>query len=200
MDAASVFTDIYARDAWTGGSGPGSDPKFCEPLVDWLSQYIHRERVDWIVDLGCGDCQWMPEVVMRTLTRYIGIDCVLDVIHANKQRGHVALEFRWDQFATDPAAIPDADLYWCKDVLQHWTDAEIVSFLDRFFAAKPGARLLVCNCAGQTQSPRTLDQRWHFAPLSGTMEPLSRYSPERLFSWNGKHVYRVFCAGHQRSG
>jgi hypothetical protein len=200
MDAASVFSDIYARDAWSGGSGPGSTPAFCGPLVDWLVAYCNAQNVGSIVDLGCGDCQWMPQVVGKIKSRYLGVDCVLDVVRANKMRFLTDMDFMWGHFDADPAFIPRADLYWMKDVLQHWPDDEIVSFLDRFFAAKPGARLLVCNCADQKASPRILDLRWRFHPLSGTMEPLSRYSPERLFAWNGKHVYRLRCAGHQRAG
>lgn len=200
MDAPSVFSNIYATDAWGSGSGPGSTPKFCRPLVDWLSRWIVRNRIDSIVDLGCGDCQWMPEVAMTTLSEYTGVDVVLDVIHANKSRHGAWAHFLWDDFRTDPAGLPEGDLYWAKDVLQHWPDDEIVSWLDRFFAAKPDATLLVCNCSHQATTPRVLDSRWHFAPLSGSLPPLCDYSPQMLFQWSTKTVHRLFPAGHHRSG
>lgn len=194
MDAATLFAEIYRTDAWNGGSGPGSSPRFCEPLVDWLSGWILENGIRSVVDLGCGDCQWMPDVVRRTGIRYRGIDVVLDVIHANKVR-EPRLDFAWDDFTTDPSVLPVADLYWSKDVLQHWSDEQIASWLDRFFAARPEAVLLVANCSNQTSSPRTLDPRWHFAPLSGSLDPLRRYHPDMLFQWSGKSVYRL----HSRS-
>jgi hypothetical protein len=79
--------------------------------------------------------------------------------------------------------------------LQHWPDEVVVDWLDRFFAVHPLARLLVCNCSNQTATPRRLDRRWHFAPLSGSLPPLRDYAPEVLFQWSGKAVYRL----HARS-
>lgn len=202
MDAATLFAEIYRTDAWNGGSGPGSDPRFCEPLVDWLSNWIRDHQIRSIVDLGCGDCRWMPQVVERTGISYRGIDVVLDVVVANKSRLSPGLVFAWDDFTTDPSVLPVADLYWAKDVLQHWDDRTIESWLDRFFAARPGAQLLVANCSNQRSSPRSLDPRWHFAPLSGSLEPLSLYDPDPVFQWATKTIYRLHSrssTGHPRT-
>lgn len=147
-----------------------------------------------MVDFGCGDFRWMPEVLTRTGVRYLGLDVVPSLIQSHRARFR-----RWqfdvvDASTARPSAFPDADLYWAKDVLQHWPDELVGSFLDRFFAARPQARLVVCNCTGQ-RGPRRLDARYHFAPLDAGHEPLARFAPKLLFAWGGKHVYRL----HQRS-
>lgn len=195
MDAAQVFSRIYATDAWNGGSGPGSTPEFCRPLVDWLVAYVNENGVRRLVDFGCGDFQWMPEVLDRTGVDYLGLDVVPSLIATHRQR-HPRCRFDVIDAATaDASALPAADLYWAKDVLQHWTDDAITGFLDRLFAVRPRARVVVCNCTGQRPGPRRLDARWHFAPLDGERHPLAAYQPEHLFAWDRKKVYRL----HQRA-
>lgn len=190
-----MFSEIYASDAWGGGSGPGSTPEFCRPLVEWLVDYVNQNGVRSAVDFGCGDFQWMPAVLDRTGIDYLGLDVVPSLIESHRAR-HPRWSFEvLDASTLDPRELPDADLYWAKDVLQHWPDEAIVRFLDRFFAARPAARLVVCNCMGQRPGPRQLDRRWHFAPLDGDREPLAAYRPAPLFAWGGKAVHLL----HQRS-
>lgn len=191
MDA-TVFETIYREDRWNGGSGPGSDPNFCRPLVGWLRRYIRDQRIGSILDLGCGDLQWMPAALDELEVRYTGVDVVPNLIASHRQRMPAD---RWsfdlvDVATADPASLPAADLYWAKDVLQHWPDDAIVSFLGRLFAARPAAHIVVANCSNQT-GPRRLDDRWHFAPLAAGLNPLARFRPEVLMTWGGKQVVRL---------
>jgi hypothetical protein len=189
MDAAAVFSAIYEADRWTGGSGPGSRPEFCRPLVGWLTRYIQDSGARSLVDLGCGDFQWMPAVLAATGIDYTGVDVYGPLLDGHRAR-HPGRKFVALDFSTAPAtAIPEADLYWSKDVLQHWPSRRIAEFLGRFFEARPAARLLVCNCTGQAADVRELDARWHFAPLDGSRPPLAAWSPRLVFAWGGKHVY-----------
>lgn len=192
MDAPRLFAKIYEQDRWSGGSGPGSDLAFCRPLIRWLTDYIRHGEIGSIADLGCGDFRWMPEVLEATGVDYTGLDVVELEAHRPGRRRRFQL---LDVATASPADLPEADLYWAKDVLQHWPTKAITAWLDRFFAARPEAHLLVANCAGQRKDARPLDSRWHFAPLEGRREPLSLFQPQLLFAWSGKHVYRL----HQRS-
>lgn len=195
MDATSLFSGIYSEDRWNGGSGPGSTPAFCQPVAEFLAAYIRDNRIRSLVDLGCGDFQWMPTVLAETGVTYCGLDVVPAVI-ARHRAAWPGRRFDVVDVSAAPAGeIPAADLYWSKDVLQHWPSQVVADFLDRFFAAKPEAHLLVCNCAGQPAGGRVLDDRWHFAPLDATQSPLADFGPELVFAWGGKHVYRL----HQRS-
>jgi hypothetical protein len=192
MDATSVFSAIYEEDRWAGGSGPGSTPEFCRPVATWLAGFIQDHKIRSLVDVGCGDFQWMPQVIAATGVRYTGLDVVPGLIERHRAAWPA---HRFELFDATSDSLPDADLYWSKDVLQHWPTDAIELFLDRFFAARPLAQLLVANCTGQQRGPRQLDDRWHFAPLDGSLPPLSLFSPRLMFSWNGKHVYLL----HHRS-
>jgi trans-aconitate methyltransferase len=191
MDSPRVFGAIYAGDRWTGGSGPGSRPDFCRPLVRWLSRYIRDNGIRSVVDLGCGDFQWMPQVISATGVSYTGLDVYEPLVTSHRAAWPDHRFEVFDVCLAGPAAIPAGDLYWAKDVLQHWPSDTIAGFLDRFFAARPAAHLVVCNCSGQASDVRVLDDRWHFAPLDGHRPPLAAFSPERLFRWGGKDVYRL---------
>lgn len=192
MDPA-IFETIYREDRWNGGSGPGSDLGFCRPLIAWLRSYIRERRIRSLVDLGCGDLQWMPDALAGLDVRYTGLDAVRHLIQAHRQRFSGWTFATVDVATCDPAALPLADLYWAKDVLQHWPDAAIVTFLDALFAARPRAHVVVANCSGQS-GPRRLDPHWHFAPLSPHLDPLARFHPEPLMEWGGKTVVRLHAA------
>lgn len=192
MDTA-VFDAIYREDRWHGGSGPGSDPEFCRPLVAWLRGYVREHGIRSMVDLGCGDLRWMPAALCELNVRYTGLDAVASLIeqHRSKRLPAGGWTFKVADVSSCPISdIPAADLYWAKDVLQHWPDDAIVRFLDALFAARPQAHVVVVNCSGQI-GPRSLDARYHFAPLSPGMEPLARYHPQPLMEWGGKAVVRL---------
>lgn len=188
MNAPGLFETIYATDAWGGGSGPGSRPAFCRPLARWLRGYLADERIGSLVDLGCGDLQWMPEAIAGTGVAYTGIDVVGSLLEDHRRRLPAWSFVTMDVATADPAALPDADLYWAKDVLQHWSTRTIGAWLRRFFAARPAARLVVVNCSGQTERVRRLDDRWRFAPLAPELPPLANWTPDVLFRWHGKAV------------
>lgn len=190
MDAPELFERIYQADAWNGGSGPGSRPAFCRPLARWLRGYLAAERIGSLVDLGCGDLQWMPEALAGTGVAYTGVDVVESLLEVHRRRLPAWTFVRLDVAAADPADLPEADLYFAKDVLQHWPSRSISTWLGRFFRARPAARLVVVNCSGQA-GPRRLDSRYHFAPLSPTRSPLAAHRPDVLFEWRGKAVVRL---------
>jgi hypothetical protein len=195
VDAAAVFSAIYAGDRWAGGSGPGSRPGFCRPLVRWLTRYIREAGVRSMTDLGCGDFQWMPAVLAATGVCYTGLDVYEPLLARHRAQFPQHRFQELDVSVADPGQIPEADLYLAKDVLQHWPDRTITAFLSRFFAARPAAHLLVANCTGQTADVRVLDDQWRFAPLDGARPPLAAFGPELVFSWGGKHVYRLTTSG-----
>lgn len=191
MDAA-IFETIYREDRWAGGSGPGSRPDFCRPLIGWLRRYIRDHRLASLVDMGCGDLQWMPAALNGLEVAYTGFDVVESLIASHRQRLPAD---RWtfgvlDVSQADPAGLPAADIYWAKDVLQHWPDEAIVPFVSGLLAARPAAHVVVVNCCHQA-GRRQLDDRWHFAPLAADQEPLARFRPEVLMTWGGKQVVRL---------
>jgi hypothetical protein len=188
-----IFTDIYAQNKWHGGSGPGSRPEFCQPLVHFITDYVATHHITTFCDLGCGDLQWVPGLLQQTNVTYTGLDCVEDLIrrHIQTYRGTKHKFACRDISALDTTTLPQADLYFMKDILQHWPSKNVVTFLQRVLAARPDGHWLVVNCHHQTSDERVLDANYTFAPLHGDYYPLSLFHPQPLFAWGGKTLYRL---------
>lgn len=195
----NVFLDIYAQGHWGQGSGPGSAPEYCAPLVEFLTRYFSENKIRSVVDLGCGDLQWAPELVRAAGVTYTGIDCVESLIEQHR-RTYSAPTFSFqcaDISTLDPADVPVADVYLLKDVLQHWPDEHITAYLRAFFLARPEAHVLVANCCGQQTDNRTVDGVARFAPLDGERWPLRAFKPQELFNWRSKKLYRLHQMNEQ---
>jgi hypothetical protein len=190
MEAA--FTHIYAANVWGGGSGGGSDVAYCAPLAAFLGAYLRDAGAARLVDLGCGDLRWMPAVVAAAGVAYTGVDCVPALLERHRA-AHPGFAFvHADVAGTPPGALPDGDVYFVKDVLQHWPSATVDAWLRAFFAARPAAHLLVCNCsAGQRSAHRDIDAPGGAAPLHGDFPPLAAFGPVELLSWQTKTLYRL---------
>lgn len=129
MSATDVFSDVYERDLWNGGSGPGSAPENTVEYRRFLQEFL--DGFDYpvkVVDLGCGDWR-IGELMDWSGVDYVGVDVVPEVIEANRRRdtpdnvSFVCLDALVDD-------LPEGDVLIVKDVLQHWPNADVVRLLD----------------------------------------------------------------------
>tara|TARA_R110000772_G_scaffold2410_1_gene8312 strand:+ start:34647 stop:35249 length:603 start_codon:yes stop_codon:yes gene_type:complete len=198
MNNKRIFSEIYDKKAWVEGSGPGSTIEYCIPLIVFLSGYIKENNIKSMVDIGCGDIQWMSNIFNNLNISYTGIDVVDNVININKGNYPNETFICADIFTMDIGDIPDSDMYFMKDVLQHWTNDMIQTWLDRFFEEKPNAHFLTINC-DLDNILKFMPEHSHdrelkvgeFSPLNKNKYPLSNYKPIELFSWETKKVYRI---------
>jgi SAM-dependent methyltransferase len=121
-DMAAIFSDVYTNGAWVVGndqdslSGEGSTLAATSDLLGRLSGLLADVTCRRLVDIGCGDFNWMRNV--QGDFEYLGIDVVPDVIrrnnaeYANTRRRFVCLD------ATS-AQIPSGDVAICREVLFH---------------------------------------------------------------------------------
>jgi SAM-dependent methyltransferase len=134
------FDQWYDPDKWVG-SGPGSQPEYTTDYRGHLRRIIDGLDGATIVDVGCGDWQFMWLVMGSYLDlgmRYLGIDVVPSVVERNRKLfRHPGLQFHtWE---TAPKKI-ECDLAICKDVMQHLPRADREEILAR---VKPKKWLLV---------------------------------------------------------
>lgn len=111
---------LYAKGGYDGvGSGPGSLLKNNYKLINWLTDFIKKENINTMLDLGCGDMQWMPEVITNTAVTYTGVDGVPNLIlnHKNKYQNS---EFLCEDIISFNIEKQKYDLIFCKDVFQHF--------------------------------------------------------------------------------
>jgi SAM-dependent methyltransferase len=140
LDHADVFTSIYRQKHWGEGSGGGSSEEQTAAYRQFLSDFILKKKVKSVVDLGCG--YWaFNELINWHGAAYTGID-VVDAVQG-QNRAKSATENR--HFITGDIRtcdIPKCDLLIIKDVLIHWTNAEVITFFGRKLPAK---HILITN-------------------------------------------------------
>lgn len=127
VSARHVFTSIYERDAWKGGSGEGSTSDNTVLYREYLQTFLREKGVRTVVDLGCGDWQFSQMIDWKGIS-YLGVDVVPELVRNNRRQfGNDHINFA---LIDDPdSPLPGADLLIVKDVLQHWPTAMIQSFL-----------------------------------------------------------------------
>jgi SAM-dependent methyltransferase len=130
MTASKVFSNIYGKDKWNGGSGPGSAPENTLQYREFLQGLIDINPSSQVVDVGCGDWQ-IGRLLDWSGVSYVGVDVVRSVTDANTGK----YENDHTKFVCLDALserIPTGDILLVKDVFQHWPNKAIVSFLDTY--------------------------------------------------------------------
>ncbi|MFQ6006471.1 MAG: class I SAM-dependent methyltransferase [Woeseia sp.] len=147
-----VFEDIYDHNKWGHGSGAGSLPRHTQGYVGMLQDFIREHDIESVVDLGCGDWQF-SRFVNWDGVQYHGLDLVRSVIDRNKARYSAPnIEFR--VFSGDFDDLPEAELLLAKDVLQHWSNESVKSFLPTL---KRYRYSLITNCVNPRGETENID-------------------------------------------
>lgn len=148
---AQIFDFIYSADLWEGGSGAGSLPQATGAYRTFLKDFMAKNNIRSVVDVGCGDWQ-SSRLIDWTGIDYLGID-VSSVVLSNTNR--FAREgVRFIEADARTFDFPDADLLIIKDVLQHWSNADILAIIPKF------RRFRYCLIAnGATQQVKHLVNR-----------------------------------------
>ena len=145
-DSAKVFENIYSRQLWGTGSGPGSElSSEARPYVDLINSLIRIGKIKSVVDLGCGDGRIARSLVVHN---YTGIDCTSSNINALRIESP---NKRWElmDIYHDRQALPAGELALMKDVLHHWPNEWINNFLKWAIESKRWKYLIMTQDCGQ---------------------------------------------------
>lgn len=123
---AEIFDDIYRNDRWQGGSGAGSREEATRDYRVFLQDFMRRNAVASVVDMGCGDWQFSRHMDWSGID-YTGTDASAVVLETTRDCTRPGVRFLQTNAVTDD--LPAADLLIVKDVLQHWSNADILAFL-----------------------------------------------------------------------
>ncbi len=121
-----IFEKIYRQKIWYMGSGSGSLPENTVEYREFLQKYIVQHDIKKVIDIGCGDWQF-SRLMDWSQVEYLGIDVVDFVITAN-QRMYQEDNIGFLCGDVREMELPQADLVILKDVLQHWSNEEILDF------------------------------------------------------------------------
>lgn len=133
MNRAQAFSVVY-RDQYWGlkrpfDSGSGSESSFAGPYCQAIGDYIAANTISSVVDLGCGDFRVGRELA-KAVPQYCGVDIVADLVDYNVR--HYASDrasFKCLDIVED--ALPPGELCLVRQVLQHLSNAEILTVVDK---------------------------------------------------------------------
>lgn len=130
---AQIFAEIYRSNGWNGvesASGAGSDLWETKVVRSALPQLLADLNVRSMLDVPCGDFNWMKEVRLGDVD-YIGGDIVPDIVKRNT-RLYAAprREFRRLDIIEDE--LPRVDMIFCRDALVHFPYREVSLTLENF--------------------------------------------------------------------
>lgn len=135
---AQRFSQIYDTNVWGEGSSIGSRPAHNSEYVQFLQEFMLRNKIRSVVDLGCGDWQFSRFINWGGVA-YAGFDVVKSVVESNSKK-FTADNTKFFVFHS-LNDLPKADLLLCKDVLQHLPNDLIQQYL-AFFKTRFNAMLI----------------------------------------------------------
>jgi len=179
-DPAAVFQRIFRERGWLSDesvSGWGSELRNTERIVRELPGFLARFGVTSMLDVPCGDFNWMRYVDLGAIT-YLGGDIVPELAAVNQQAyGTERRRFLHLDLLTD--ALPAADLILCRDCLFHFSHADVFRALWQF-ARSPARWLLTTTFTWRTY-PRNIDiATGQWTPINLEMPPYDLAPPLAL--------------------
>lgn len=172
------FARIYEQGFWgepDSASGPGSTREQTEVLIRELPELLRRLGVRTLLDIPCGDFNWMQAAGLE-LERYIGADIVPALVTRNQeQHGRTGREFRCLDLTADE--LPPADLVFCRDALVHLSYADIRKALARIVAS--GSTWLMTTTFAAVSANRDINTG-DWRPLNLELPPFGFPPPELL--------------------
>ena len=129
-----VFNKIYTNGVWNDGrldipkSGPGSSITNTKRFIEFFDSFCIKNNIKEVLDIGCGDLNWMPLTKIFNTQKYIGIDIVESLIDSHK------LKYPQHKFSCIDAVtqdIPYAEVICIRDVLFHLLIDDIQAILQK---------------------------------------------------------------------
>jgi SAM-dependent methyltransferase len=117
-----IFTDIYHHNQATlagSPSGPGSDLENTRVLQEQLPRLFNKLGVTSLLDIPCGDFNWMRFVDLQGVD-YVGADIVEALVLDNQDR-YTREGISFIQLDLLEEELPRVDLVLCRDCLVHFS-------------------------------------------------------------------------------
>ena len=122
-----IFTEIYQSNYWGDSesiSGSGASLTQTQTLIQELENILRKYNIKSLLDIPCGDFNWMKEVDLAGIT-YQGGDIVKDLIIQNQNTFSQANHIEFEVFDLTKDHLPTADLILCRDCLVHLSYEDI---------------------------------------------------------------------------
>jgi SAM-dependent methyltransferase len=173
MNIEQLFTDYYRNNTFQGTesrSGQGSTVIQTEEVRRQLPLFIKAAGVKSVLDIPCGDFNWMKHVDLGV--EYIGADIVRELIASNQIYATGTRSFvHLDLLTSD---LPRVDLILCRDCLVHFA-FEDVKLAVANMKRSGSTYLLTTTFTGRMANAVIVTGEW--TPRNLELEPLSFPKP-----------------------
>jgi SAM-dependent methyltransferase len=186
------FEQVYEMGMWgvddngKGTSGYGSDPKFNTSYIQFIRNFIITRNLKVIVDLGCGDWQFSNDIYKDLNVQYYGYDCVKHIITNNISKYKHVNKYHFKYIDGDhilkSIKHTNVDLLILKDVIQHWPNETIVTFLKNIRNHMNVKYVLLTN--DHTSQDNENIECGGYRPLNWDKPPLNDFKVTYVFSFN----------------
>lgn len=153
-----TFTKIYTDNLWASAeskSGSGSELQNTEVLRKELSILFKKHEITSMLDIPCGDFNWMKEVDLSEIN-YVGADIVEELIQSNNTK-YPSKSFTVLNLIEDE--LPKADLVFVRDCLGHLSNENVLKALENI--KRSGSKyLLATSFTKWSQNPDIIDGGW----------------------------------------
>jgi hypothetical protein len=189
------FSLIYKKRLWFNAvldsnsdktpSGHGSTLSSTGTLRQGLEKFLIESRVKKFFDAPCGDFNWMRALHLPADCAYIGGDIVPELVAKLQHRyGRTAkagpsqiASREFVNFDLTSDSFPEADIWLCKDCLQHLSNADIWLVLNNFRSSKVEIALIT-NYAGVSHNVDI--QTGLYRPVDLTRAPFNLPAPWQI--------------------
>ncbi len=130
----TIFEKIYKKNYWGSAesvSGPGSDLINTQNIRIELPKIISKYKIQKVIDVPCGDFNWMKLVVDQSDIDYLGCDIVEELINLNKKL-YSSNRVNFSKLNLMKDQLPDSDLLICRALFYHLDFFSIKKILENF--------------------------------------------------------------------
>jgi len=178
----NIFINIYDKNIWGKGSGSGSNvSKDTLKYIQLLESIITNPEynIKNICDVGCGDWEFSKFINFGD-TEYLGIDCVESVVLKNQETNQQN-NIKFEHKTIGDNYIPkNYDLIIIKDVIQHWTDEDILNYFNqilinnKYVFCTNGYKFMRDKSKNDLLK-RDVNNKYRYHPVDINKYPLSEY-------------------------
>lgn len=173
-----VFTRIWQNNEWGSGSqrsGSGSTYEATSILRPKLIELIDFLKIESLVDVGCGGCEWIGEIT-TPLQFYIGLEIVDDILDEikNKFHDHPGCFFSSRDVILDK--LPRSNAILIRDVMTHYPNYAVKAALNNI--RESGANYMMMTHHPSGYNEQITLGAWR--PLNLCAEPFF-LPPPRIF-------------------
>ena len=169
MEEPNIFSRIYKTNFWgspESRSGTGSEQRNTKVIKRELIKLFSRYKITTMLDIPCGDFNWMKEVYLQ-LDEYIGADIVPELVADNK-RNYPDCDFRVLDITKDE--LPSAELIFVRDLFVHFSLSDIKLTLGNI--CRGGFKYLLTT-SFVNRGYNTEIQTGYWRPINLMMEPFN---------------------------